>query len=82
MAWLLEDPFQKAEMALFLDVKSYNGALTAKALLISLQVYYLVYVLLHLVSEASCLDVVNSSQRVSTLVVRPLDFKILFFMHV
>ncbi|KAF4791450.1 hypothetical protein TURU_131310 [Turdus rufiventris] len=27
------------------------------------EVYYLVYVLLHLVSEASCLDVVNSSQR-------------------
>lgn len=65
MAWLLEDSFQKAEMVLFPDVKSYNGTLTAKALLISLQVYYLVYVLLHLVSEASCLDVVNSSQRVS-----------------
>ncbi|XP_068054021.1 SMC5-SMC6 complex localization factor protein 2 isoform X2 [Anomalospiza imberbis] len=27
------------------------------------EVYYLIYVLLHLVSEASCLDVVNSSQR-------------------
>ncbi|NXI55803.1 SLF2 protein, partial [Chloroceryle aenea] len=32
-------------------------------LLISLQVYYLIYILLHLVSEASFFDVVNSNQR-------------------
>lgn len=65
LAWLLEDSFQKAEMILFLDVKNYDGTLIAKALLISPQVYYLIYVLLHLVSEASFLDVVNSNQRVS-----------------
>lgn len=64
---VLGDSFQKAQMLPLLDVRSYDGALTAKALLISLQVYYLVYVLLHLVSEASYLDVVNSSRRVSNL---------------
>lgn len=73
LAWLLEDSFQKAEIVQFLDGKNYNGALTAKALLISPQVYYLIYVLLHLVSEASFLDVVNPSQRVSNF--RGLTFR-------
>lgn len=39
--------------------------LAATALLVSLQVYYLIYILLHLVSEASFFDTVNSDQRVS-----------------
>jgi len=63
--WLLEESFQKAKIVLYLDVNSYNCALTAKALLISLQAYYLIYTLLHLVSEASFFDVINSNQRVS-----------------
>lgn len=49
---------------LYLDAKSYDCALTTKVL-ISLQAYYLIYVLLQLVSEASFFDVVNSNQRVS-----------------
>lgn len=65
LIWLLEESFQKAKMMLYLDVKGYDCALTAKALLVSLQAYYLIYILLHLVSEASFFDVVNSNQRVS-----------------
>uniref|UniRef100_A0A8V5FTM4 Coiled-coil SMC6 And NSE5 INteracting (CANIN) domain-containing protein n=1 Tax=Melopsittacus undulatus TaxID=13146 RepID=A0A8V5FTM4_MELUD len=53
----------KAKIVLDLDVKSYDCGLTAKALLISLQAYYLIYILLHLVSEASIFDRVNSNQR-------------------
>lgn len=39
--------------------------LAATALFVSLQVYYLIYILLHLVSEASFFDTVNADQRVS-----------------
>lgn len=65
LIWRLKESFQKAKIVLYLDVKSYDCALTAKALLIFLQAYYLIYILLHLVSEASFFDVVNSNQRVS-----------------
>lgn len=65
LIWLVEESFQKAKIGLYLDVKSCDCALTAKALLTSLQAYYLIYILLHLVSEASFFDVVNSNQRVS-----------------
>lgn len=67
LIWLLEELLQKAKIVLDLDVKSYDCVLTAKVLLISLQAYYLIYILLHLVSEASISDRVNSNQRVSNL---------------
>lgn len=66
--WLLEESFQKAKTVLYLNVKSYNCAVPFDFFFFfspPLQAYYLTYILLHLVSEASFFDVVNSNQRVS-----------------